>query len=138
MTDFLPILQVPGIRFYSLQVGVREALRMQHRAADLKQLPPEITVEDLSPHIKNYSDTAAIVSQLDLIISVDTSVAHLAGALAKPVWTLLCYNPDWRWMLEREDTPWYPTMRLFRQSQPGDWEGVFRRVKRELLEFADR
>ncbi len=138
VTDFLPVLRVPGIRFYSLQVGVREALRMQHRAADLKQLPPEITVEDLSPHIKNYSDTAAIVSQLDLIISVDTSVAHLAGALAKPVWTLLCYNPDWRWMLEREDTPWYPTMRLFRQSQPGDWESVFRRVQRELLEFAAR
>ena len=125
--DFLPVLRVPGVEFYSLQVGVR--------AADLKQLPPEITVEDLSPQIKNYGDTAAIVSQLDLIISVDTSVAHLAGALGKPVWTLLSYNPDWRWMLEREDTPWYPTMRLFRQSQRGDWEGVFRRVERELSSF---
>jgi hypothetical protein len=126
LRDFLPVLRVPGIRFYSLQVG--------DRSSDLTRLPPEITVEDLSPQIKNYCDTAAIVSQLDLIISVDTSVAHLAGALAKPVWTLLCYNPDWRWMLEREDTPWYPTMRLFRQSQPGDWEGVFRQVERELLE----
>ncbi len=78
-------------------------------------------------------DTAAVVAQLDLIITVDTAVAHLAGALGKRVWVLLAFNPDWRWMLEREDSPWYPTMRLFRQKQPGDWAEVFARVKSALL-----
>ena len=69
-----------------------------------------------------------MVEQLDLVISVDTAVAHLAGALGKPVWTLLSATPDWRWLLEGETTPWYPTMRLFRQVRPGDWAGVVERV----------
>ena len=69
---------------------------------------------------------------MNLVITVDTALAHLAGALGRPVWTLLSFAPDWRWMLDRADTPWYPTMRLFRQPRPNDWAGVFREVRREL------
>jgi ADP-heptose:LPS heptosyltransferase len=87
---------------------------------------------DLSPRLKDFLATAALVSQLDLIITVDTSVAHLAGALAKPVWTLVQFDPDWRWFLDRPDTPWYPTMRLFRQSQRHQWPPVVALVAEEL------
>ena len=77
-------------------------------------------------------DTALTILNLDLVISVDTMVAHLAGALGKPVWTLLTHAADWRWMLDTETSPWYPSMRLFRQTRAGDWDGVIRRVKTEL------
>jgi ADP-heptose:LPS heptosyltransferase len=83
--------------------------------------------------VADFADTAAIVAELDMVISVDTAVAHLAGALAKPVWLLLPFVGEWRWLRERTDTPWYPTMRLFRQRSPGDWEGVVEAV-REALE----
>ena len=83
---------------------------------------------DLRPHLNDFSDTAAAVAQLDLVISVDTSVAHLAGALGKPVWVLLPFCPDWRWLLERDDSPWYPTARLFRQPRIGDWDSVIAQV----------
>ena len=92
-------------------------------------------VTDLSPLITDFADTAAAMQHLDLIISVDTSVAHLAGTLDKPVWALLCFDPDWRWLLERDDSPWYPTMRLFRQTEIGDWAGVITRVGEALREF---
>ncbi len=82
--------------------------------------------------INDFYDTAAIINNLDLIISTDTSIPHLAGALGKPVWTLLSYVPDWRWLLDREDSLWYPTMRLFRQKKKGDWEGVIQEISREL------
>lgn len=82
--------------------------------------------------LNNLAETAAAVQAMDLIISVDSTLVHLAGALGKPVWTLLPYSPDWRWMLNREDSPWYPTMRLFRQPKPGDWASVITRVKAEL------
>jgi Flp pilus assembly protein TadD len=84
--------------------------------------------------LTDYADTAALLSCLDLLISVDTSVAHLAGAMGQPVWTLLPYCPDYRWMLGRDDTPWYPSMRLFRQDRPGDWETVLKRVRDDLIE----
>jgi hypothetical protein len=90
---------------------------------------------DYTEEINDFSDTAAFIQNLDLVISVDTSVAHLAGALGKPVWTLLPFVPDWRWMLNREDSPWYPTMRLFRQPAPGDWGSVIERLKDALDEF---
>ncbi len=77
-------------------------------------------------------DTAAIMQHLDLVITTDTSIAHLAGALARPTWVLLNVMPDWRWLLHREDSPWYPTMRLFRQGTPGDWAGVVEQVKEQL------
>jgi uncharacterized protein (TIGR03032 family) len=127
--DFLPLLRVPNLRFYSLQVG--------ERASEIAQLPPSLPIHDLSSQLKSYGETAAAVQQLDLVISVDTSVAHLAGALGKPVWTLLCYNPDWRWLLDRLDSPWYPTMRLFRQPQPQDWTMLFGEVKQALQDFTN-
>jgi hypothetical protein len=82
--------------------------------------------------LKDFSDAAALVDLVDLVITVDTSLAHLAGAMGKPVWILLPFNPDWRWLLSRTDSPWYPTARLFRQPRHGDWEGVFEGVGREL------
>ena len=85
--------------------------------------------------LEDFSDTAALISHLDLVISVDTSVAHLAGALGKPVWVLLNYIPDWRWLLDREDTPWYLTARLFRQDGTRSWDSVIAQVHDELLKL---
>ena len=102
----LPLTGVAGVRFYSLQVGPR--------AGDIAKYAHPSLIADFSKHLKEYADTAAVIQQLDLVISVDTSVAHLAGALGKPVWVMVPCIPDWRWQAERSDTPWYPTMRLFR------------------------
>lgn len=88
------------------------------------------------PSVKDFNDTATIIASLDLIISVDTAVAHLAGALGKPVWTLLPKPPDWRWLLHRADTPWYPSMRLFRQTTAGDWQSVVSEVAAALRQPA--
>jgi hypothetical protein len=120
------LLQLLDVKagFVSLQKDVRpdDATVLKYRS-DLVRFGDEL---------KTFSDTAAVISKLDLVISVDTSVAHLAGALAKPVWILLPFVPDWRWLLDREDSPWYPTARLFRQTNPGDWSGVVSRVAVEL------
>jgi hypothetical protein len=83
---------------------------------------------DLGRLLESFADTAALISRLDLVISVDTSVAHLAGALGRPVWILLPFMPDWRWLLDREDSPWYPTARLFRQTERREWQSVVERV----------
>jgi len=85
------------------------------------------------PIRSELAGTAALIAELDLVVTVDTSIAHLAGALAKPTWLLLPFAPDWRWQLDRTDSPWYPTMRLFRQPAPGDWAAVIARVQAELL-----
>lgn len=90
-------------------------------------------VSDLSTQLGDFYDTAAAIAQMDLVISIDTSVVHLAGALGKPVWVLLPYVPYWQWMLGRSDSPWYPTMRLFRQESPGDWAGVIEKVLVSLI-----
>jgi ADP-heptose:LPS heptosyltransferase len=95
-----------------------------------------LRVTDLAPWLNDFADTAAAMSQLDLIVTIDTSVAHLAGALGRPVWVMLPDVPDWRYMLHREDSPWYPTMRLFRQGQAGDWAAVVQRVASELESLA--
>lgn len=124
LTLFEPLLEVEGVDFFSLQVGPR--------AADRAQLKRPERLHDLSGQLKDYIVTADVLRQLDLVISVDTSVVHLAGVLGRPVWTLLPFVPDWRWMLEREDSPWYPTMRLFRQRREGDWPEVVKRVVAEL------
>ncbi len=87
---------------------------------------------DWSPYLNGFTDTAAALSALDLVITVDTATAHLAGALGRPVWLMLKYAPDWRWMLARADNPWYPTMRLFRQDAPGGWAGVAHRLDAAL------
>lgn len=120
---FLDLLKIPGVAVYSLQkeIPIAEIEILQNSS-----------IIDLSEQLNDFADTAAIIAELDLIISVDTAVAHLAAAMGKPVWLVLAFAPDWRWMLEGENTPWYPTMRLFRQQQPGDWLGVFARVKQEL------
>lgn len=94
-------------------------------------------LQDHSSSIRDFADTAALMDTVDLVISIDTSVAHLAGAMGKPVWTLLPYVADWRWLLDREDSPWYPTMRLFRQPAMGDWPSVLHRVKLELQKWLD-
>jgi tetratricopeptide (TPR) repeat protein len=113
--------------FYSLQKG--EAGKQAERLRD------ELEIIDYTEQLHDFSDTAALIENLDLVISVDTSVAHLAGALGKQVWTLLPFSPDWRWMLNREDTPWYPSMRLFRQKSPGDWKSVINRIIEALLQL---
>jgi hypothetical protein len=121
----LPRLVMPGVQLFSLQ--------KEPRAADelvLQQLGGQVI--DLGPVLGDFTDTAAAVSVLDLVISVDTSVAHLAGALGRPCWMLLPYALDWRWLRDREDSPWYPTMRLFRQSKPHAWAGVLVRAAAEL------
>jgi len=128
LSHFLQLLSLPGITLYSLQKDVPQPRELQDNASAKN-------IIFLGDKLNDFADTAAIIQELDIVITVDTSVAHLAGALAKPVWTLLCFNPDWRWMLDREDSPWYPTMRLFRQSQPGDWTGVFVEVKAALASF---
>jgi ADP-heptose:LPS heptosyltransferase len=87
---------------------------------------------DYTSELGDFSDTAGLIGNLDLVISVDTAVVHLAGAMGKRVWTLLPYAPDWRWLLGREDSPWYPTMRLFRQPAPGDWQAVIAQVAASL------
>ncbi|EDY21855.1 TPR repeat-containing protein [Chthoniobacter flavus Ellin428] len=119
----LPLFQTPNVDFYSLQVRPAAGTPLQLRQAGLI---------DLTESIGDFADTAGLMEQLDLVITVDTSVAHLAGALGRPVWTLLSFVPDWRWGLEGEDSPWYSNMRLFRQPALGDWDAVIRRVSEEL------
>ncbi|MFN7307803.1 MAG: glycosyltransferase family 9 protein, partial [Acetobacteraceae bacterium] len=97
------------------------------RASDQKALDAS-GLCDLTAELADFADTAALIAGLDLVITVDTSVAHLAAALGKPVWLMLPFAPDFRWLLDREDSPWYPNMRLFRQERPGDWDGVVRRI----------
>jgi hypothetical protein len=97
-----------------------------------QQLPGPRKIVDLATFLDNFNETAYAVGQLDLIITVDTALAYLAGALGRPVWLLLLYAPEWRWQLARDDSPWYPSMRLFSQSEPGDLNGVFERVAEAL------
>lgn len=119
-SKLLPHLTMPGVQLFGLQVGMR--------AGDREVVDATPGMIDLSPQLSDFANSAAAVDALDLVISVDTSVAHLAGAIGVPVWTLIPFSLDWRWMLGREDSPWYPTMRLFRQSRPGDWTTVLERV----------
>lgn len=121
--------EIEGVRFHGLQKGPAAA----QAAAD----PPPLPMTDFDPLLTDFAETAALVANLDLVISVDTAVAHLAAALGKPVWLLLPFVPDWRWLLDREDNPWYPTMRLFRQKAIGDWDEVVERVAEALGRRAD-
>ncbi len=110
---------------YALQKGVA--------ATELKT--DSGTMINFGPQLRDFGDTAAVISQLDLVVTVDTAVAHVAGALGKPVWVLLSEPADWRWLTDREDSPWYPTARLFRQKRRGDWDEVIGRVKEALREW---
>ena len=119
-----PLLDVPGVSFISLQKRVPKRDRGFMASAS--------RVIDLTDGRDDFADTAALVQALDLVVSVDTSIAHIAGALAKRAWILLARLPDWRWLLDREDSPWYPTLQLFRQDAPDRWDGPLRRVAARL------
>ncbi|AWK85498.1 glycosyltransferase family 9 protein [Azospirillum thermophilum] len=124
-----PLLAQPGCRFYGLQVGAG-------RLALLGEAMPA-SFTDLGAEIGDFADTAAVMAGLDLVISSCTAPAHLAGALGRPVWVMLSHTPDWRWLLDRSDSPWYPTARLFRQPAPGDWSPVVAAM-RDALEAVVR
>jgi tetratricopeptide (TPR) repeat protein/ADP-heptose:LPS heptosyltransferase len=125
--QFKPLTDLSGIQFYSLQTG---------RQAEQLTIPPRLPVMPLGNELADFGDTAAIMAHMDLIISVDTAAAHLAGALGKPVWVLLPAGADWRWPLNHRDSPWYPNARIFRQTRPGHWDDVILSVSHHLGEFA--
>ena len=122
LEDFAALSGIDGIAWFGLQKGCDE----ERRSCG------SFTLDPLGAEIDDFADTAAIIAQLDLVIATDTAIVHLAGAMGKPVWTLLAFAPDWRWLLGRSDSPWYPTMRLFRQPTAGDWTSVFAQVAYEL------
>jgi len=122
LSAFGPLAALEGVRLYSLQKG--------HGSEQLADAGLPIT--DLGSRLETFADTAAVLENLDLVISVDTALAHCAGALAVPVWVVLSHVPEWRWQLDREDSPWYPSMRLFRQRQLGDWDEVIARMRAAL------
>jgi Flp pilus assembly protein TadD len=127
LETLLPFLRAPGFTWISLQKG--------EAAGQLARLPEEVCVADGSSRDWDLAETAALAATLDLVITTDTCIAHLAGAMGKPVWILLPHLADWRWMQERETTPWYPTARLLRQKTQGDWAGLVERVISELYIF---
>jgi ADP-heptose:LPS heptosyltransferase len=128
LATLAPLAQVPGVSFHSVQKG--DAI------AQAAGLPAGFKVANHSQALRDFSDTAGLVDNLDLVITVDTSVAHLAGAMGKPVWTMLAYSPDWRWQLSCADSPWYPSMRLFRQERPCDWTPVVTQIAAALRQAA--
>jgi tetratricopeptide (TPR) repeat protein len=125
LADLVPLLRVPGVTFVSLQQG--DARR------EIGGLPEDCALFDAADDLHDFGDSAALIETLDLVISIDTSTAHLAGALGKPVWILLSAPACWRWMYDREDSPWYPTARLFRQKSSGGWAETIQRVERALI-----
>jgi tetratricopeptide (TPR) repeat protein len=125
LEKLLPLLEIPGIHVCSLQA---DTVGRSQLAAS----PAAGRLPDVGRLLKDFADTAAVLQRLDLLITVDTAIAHLAGALGRPVWTLLCHTPDWRWHLDRSDSPWYPTMRLFRQPEWGDWQSVVEQIRTAL------
>jgi hypothetical protein len=129
LADLAALGDVDGeLVFYSMQKG--------EPAKQVENAPAGMKLIDVAGDLQDFADTAALMMNLDLVVTVDTAAAHLAGALARPVWTMLAYVGEWRWLRNRDDTPWYPTMRLFRQTAYGDWAGVARRVAEELAKRA--
>jgi hypothetical protein len=125
-----PLGDIAGAHFVSLQKGVA--------GADAVRPPNGMTIHDWTDELQDFADTAALIEALDLVITVDTAVAHLAGALGKPVWILSRFDACWRWLDGRDDSPWYPTARLFRQTAAGDWDDVVARVGGALREYVER
>jgi hypothetical protein len=123
-----PLAEVPNVWFCSLQKG-KAAQQIYSRENRLQ-------LANWEKELKDFSDTAGLIENLDLVITVDTAVAHLVGALGKPVWVLVPFVPDWRWLLKREDSPWYPTLRLFRQPRFGDWHSPIKNIVDALTEKA--
>jgi tetratricopeptide (TPR) repeat protein len=118
---FLCLADLPGVSLYSLQKGLR--------TADIQTLGAQALITDLGSKVTDFAETAALLPQLDLIVAVDTAVVHLAGALGIPTFVLMPFTPDWRWLRGRDDTPWYPSLRLFRQPKPREWDSVFDRIR---------
>jgi hypothetical protein len=126
LSCFEPLAGLPDVRLFSLQKGPG--------AEQLQEAAGRFPIADLGSRLHDFMDTAAVLMNLDLVIACDTAVAHLAGALGTAVWVALPLAPDWRWLLDRDDSPWYPTMRLFRQKKLGDWSSVFQEMKTALSE----
>ncbi len=127
LKQFEPLAKITGVRVIGIQKG--------KAAEQVDDLCANIEIVNYGPKLEDFTDTMGLIENLDLVISVDTAVAHLAGAMGKPVWTLLPFSPDWRWLLNRTDTPWYPSMRLYRQERKGAWAPVFERVLKDLREL---
>ncbi|MFC1748370.1 tetratricopeptide repeat protein [Pseudomonadota bacterium] len=124
LDQFDGLKDIPHVKFFSLQKG--------DAVSQIDRLPHGLDIVDVSDELNDFSDTAAVIANLDLVITVDTAVAHLAGALNCPVWVMIYSGPDWRWLLEREDSPWYPSMRLFRQAPRDDWQAVINHIQESL------
>ena len=127
LEHFAPLGDVPGVSFVSLQKGPP--------ALQVRSPPPAFRIHDWTNELRDFADTAALIEALDLVIGVDTAVVHLAGALGKPVWLLNRFDSCWRWLLDRDDSPWYPTARLFRQDEPRAWDSTIARVHAALCDF---
>jgi hypothetical protein len=125
--ELAPLADLPDVQFVSFE--------MPSAQADLRQVFQAAPFEEAGPRLSNFFETAAALSQLDVLVTVDTAVAHLAGALGKPAFLLLPFSPEWRWLLKREDTPWYSSVRLIRQATPGDWAPVIKRCAEALLAY---
>ena len=123
---FAPLAKIPNVRFFSLQRGPEAA----------QKPPPGMDLIDLTADMDDFADAAGLLENLDLTIAVDTAIVHLAGAMAKPVWTLNPFKTDFRWLLDRDDTPWYPSMRLYRQARDGDWQRPISRIVEDLRKLA--
>ncbi len=124
LSQFAPLADVPGVRFVSLQLN-----------AAAEAVPPGMVMLDPMAEMADFADTAALIANLDLVIAADTAVAHLAGALGRPVWVLSRYDACWRWLAGRQDSPWYPSLRFYRQPRPGDWAAVMAAVRGDLRMF---
>jgi Tfp pilus assembly protein PilF len=124
LADLSPLAARRDIAFYSLQKGAA--------AVELAATPPGFAIADLAPELNDFADTAALIETLDHVVTIDTSVAHLCGALGRPASVALMADACWRWLIDRDDSPWYPSLRLFRQRAPGDWRDVFERIARAL------
>ena len=130
LLQLAPLFEIDGIEFLSLQKDIRNH--------DVEALRGFRQIANLGPDLRDFGDTAAAIMELDLVIAVDTAVAHLVGALGRPVWVPLPFSPGWRWLLERDDSPWYPSARLFRQPKPGDWESVVLELKHQLQSWSEQ
>ena len=130
LRHFRRLSKIPGVQWIGLQKGAA--------AEQVEDLTGKIAITNLEGELNDFTDTAAVIDNLDLVISVDTAVLHLAGAMGKPAWAMLYSAPDWRWMLDRKDSPWYPTIRLFRQRSYGDWDSVCEPMAEELEKLTGR
>ena len=125
LSDLSPLFDIEEVRWYSLQIG-----------EDAAQIEPfENRLVDIGSRVINFADTAAILHNLDLVITIDTAMAHLAGAMGVPAWVLLKSSPDWRWLMERSDSPWYSSLRLFRQQTPGEWASAILSMAEAMNQF---